>query len=161
MNDLERYQIVKYATVIFVIASVWGIHYGVNAVYAQELEEEIAEAVGEGLGDVIDKLTEDIDFSDENFLNTNKQETDELIESGKGVMNDLFNMFISMKDFAKSAVQWISPYEISGFLLTMIGIAFAIIFILSIMKAISKHVIILIGLGLGIVLIFVILNIQT
>ena len=129
-----------------------------NFAYADELEDEIAGAVGEGVGDLVDRLTDDIDFTDENFLNVTEQEAEDIKVSGQDVMEVTIDLFLSVKDFAKDAVKLISPYEISDFLLAIIAFAFAIVFILSIVKAIGKHIFIMLMIGLSIVALFVFLG---
>ena len=126
-----------------------------NFAYADELEDEIAGAVGEGVGDLVDRLTDDIDFTDDNFLNVTEQETEDIKDSGQDVMQETIDLFLSVKDFAKDAVKLISPYEISDFLLAVIAFAFAVVFILSIVKAIGKHIFIMLMIGLSIVALFV------
>ncbi len=129
-----------------------------NLAYAQELEEEIADIVGEGVGDLVDRLTDDIDFTDENFLNVTEEEAEDIKDSGQDVMKETIDLFLSVKEFAKDGVRLISPYAISDFLLTIIAFAFAVVFILSIMKAIGKHIFIMLMIGLSIVALFVFLG---
>jgi len=130
-----------------------------NFAYAGgELEDEVAGVVTEGIGDLVDRLSDDIDFSDDNFLNVTEQETEDIKDSGKLVMEDTISLFLSVKEFAKDGVKLISPYEISEFLLGIIAFAFAIVFILSILKAIGKHVFIMLMIGLSIVALFVVLG---
>ena len=129
-----------------------------NFAYAEELEDQIADVVGEGVGDLVDRLTDDIDFTDENFLNVTEQEAEDIKVSGQDVMEVTIDLFLSVKDFAKDAVKLISPYEISDFLLAIIAFAFAIVFILSIVKAIGKHIFIMLMIGLSIVALFVFLG---
>lgn len=131
---------------------------GLNFAYAQDLEEEVAGVVTDGVGDLVDRLSDDIDFSDDNFLNVTKGETEDIKESGQEVMEDVISLFLSVKHFAKDGVKLISPYEISDFLLGIIAFAFAIVFILSIVKAIGKHIFIMLLIGLSIVALFVILG---
>lgn len=129
-----------------------------NFANAQQLEDEVAGVVTEGIGDLVDRLSDDIDFSDDNFLNVTEQETEDIKDSGKLVMEDTISLFLSVKTFAKDGVKLISPYEISDFLLGIIAFAFAIVFILSILKAIGKHVFIMLMIGLSIVALFVVLG---
>ena len=129
-----------------------------NLAYAQELEDEIADIVGEGVGDLVDRLTDDIDFTDENFLNVTEEEAEDIKDSGQDVMKETIDLFLSVKEFAKDGVRLISPYAISDFLLTIIAFAFAVVFILSIMKAIGKHIFIMLMIGLSIVALFVFLG---
>ena len=145
---------VNLGTMIILIMYVAGLNYA----YADELEDEIADAVGEGVGDLVDRLTDDIDFTEDNFLNVTEQETDDIKESGKDVMDETIDLFLSVKDFAKDGVKLISPYEISDFLLAVIAFAFAVVFILSIVKAIGKHIFIMLMIGLSIVALFVFLG---
>lgn len=130
-----------------------------NLAYAQDqLEDEIADIVGEGVGDLVDRLTDDIDFTDENFLNVTEEEAEDIKDSGQDVMKETIDLFLSVKEFAKDGVRLISPYAISDFLLTIIAFAFAVVFILSIMKAIGKHIFIMLMIGLSIVALFVFLG---
>ena len=73
-------------------------------------------------------------------------------------MEETIDLFLSVKEFAKDSVRLISPYAISDFLLTIIAFAFAVVFILSIVKAIGKHIFIMLMIGLSIVALFVILG---
>jgi len=129
-----------------------------NLAYAEEIEDEIADVVQEGIGDLVDRLTDDIDFTEDNFLNVTEEETDDIKESGQDVMKETIDLFLSVKNFAKDGVRLISPYAISDFLLTIIAFAFAVVFILSIVKAIGKHIFIMLMIGLSIVALFVILG---
>lgn len=129
-----------------------------NFAHAQALEDEVADVVTEGISGLVDRLSDDIDFSNDNFLNVTKQETEDIKDSGKLVMEDTISLFLSVKSFAKDGVKLISPYEISEFLLGIIAFAFAIVFILSILKAIGKHVFIMLMIGLSIVALFVVLG---
>ncbi len=129
-----------------------------NLAYAQEIEEEIADVVQEGVGDLVDRLTDDIDFTDENFLNVTEEEAEDIKDSGQDVMEETIDLFLSVKEFAKDGVRLISPYAISDFLLTIIAFAFAVVFILSIIKAIGKHIFIMLMIGLSIVALFVFLG---
>ena len=109
-----------------------------NSAFAGSVEDEVVGVVTDGIGDLVDQLSDDIDFTDDNFLNVTEQETDDIKESGKEVMTDTFALFLSVKNFAKDGVKLISPYEISEFLLGLIAFAFALVFILSILKAIGS-----------------------
>ncbi len=129
-----------------------------NLAYAEEIEEEIADVVQEGVGDLVDRLTDDIDFTDDNFLNVTEEEAEDIKDSGQDVMKETIDLFLSVKEFAKDGVRLISPYAISDFLLTIIAFAFAVVFILSIMKAIGKHIFIMLMIGLSIVALFVFLG---
>jgi len=129
-----------------------------NLAYAQDLEDEVADIVGEGVGELVDRLTDDIDFTDENFLNVTEDEAEDIKDSGQDVMEETIDLFLSVKEFAKDGVRLISPYPISDFLLTIIAFAFAVVFILSIMKAIGKHIFIMLMIGLSIVALFVFLG---
>lgn len=131
---------------------------GLNLAYADELEEEVVVVVTDGVGDLVDRLSDDIDFSNDNFLNVTKGETEDIKNSGQEVLQDTISLFLSVKTFAKDGVKLISPYEISDFLLGVIAFAFAIVFILSIVKAIGKHIFIMLMIGLSIVALFVVLG---
>jgi len=129
-----------------------------NLAHAQELEDEIADVVQEGVGDLVDRLTDDIDFTEDNFLNVTEDEAEDIKESGQDVMKETIDLFLSVKEFAKDGVRLISPYAISDFLITIIAFAFAVVFILSIIKAIGKHIFIMLMIGLSIVALFVFLG---
>jgi len=129
-----------------------------NSAYAQEIEEQISGIVSEGVGDLIDRLTDDINFNQDNFLNVTEEETEDIKTSGQDVMEETIDLFLSVKNFAKDGVRIISPYEMSDFLLGVIAFAFAIVFILSIVKAIGKHIFIMLMIGLSIVALFVFLG---
>jgi len=133
-----------------------------NFAYASQhqLEDEVAGMVSEGVGDLVDRLTDDIDFTDENFLNVTEQEASDIKDSGQDVMEEVIDLFLSVKTFAKDGVRLISPYEISDFLLTIIAFSFAVVFILSIVKAIGKHIFIMLLIGLSIVALFVFLGLK-
>lgn len=130
-----------------------------NSAFAQDpIEDEIADTVTDGVGDLVDRVTDDIDFTDENFLNITEQETEDIKDSGQEVMEDTIQLFLSVKHFAKDGVKLVSPYEISEFLLGIIAFAFAVVFILSILKAIGKHILIMLLIGLSIVTLFVVIG---
>ncbi len=129
-----------------------------NSVFAEEIEEQISGIVSEGVGDLIDRLTDDINFNQDNFLNVTEEETEDIKTSGQDVMEETIDLFLSVKNFAKDGVRIISPYEMSDFLLGVIAFAFAIVFILSIVKAIGKHIFIMLMIGLSIVALFVFLG---
>jgi len=96
-----------------------------NSAYAQEIEEQISGIVSEGVGDLIDRLTDDINFNEDNFLNVTEEETEDIKTSGQDVMEETIDLFLSVKNFAKDGVRIISPYEMSDFLLGVIAFAFA------------------------------------
>jgi len=131
-----------------------------NSAFASQhdVEGQVVGVVKEGVDELVDKLTEDIDFSKDNFLNITDQEAEDIKDSGQDVLGEVIDLFLSVKTFAKDGVRIISPYEISDFLLGIIAFAFAIVFILSILKAIGKHVFIMILIGLSIVALFIFLG---
>ena len=127
---------------------------------AEVIEEEITGIIVDEAGQLIDKIVSDIDFGDENFLNATESETQALKESGIDVLRDSFKLALSVKELASDGVEFISPYELSPFLVTIIGFAFAGLFIFSLLKKVGKHILGLILIGGAIVMIFVVLGIK-
>jgi len=127
---------------------------------AEIIEEEITGIIVDEASQLVDKIVGDIDFTSDNFLNTNEDETDALKESGIDVLHDSFELALSVKELASDGVVFISPYELSPFLVTLIGFAFAGLFIFSLLKKVGKHILGLILVGGAIVMLFVFLGIQ-
>jgi len=128
---------------------------------AEIIEEEITGIIVDEAGNIINKIVDEIDFGGENFLNTNEDETQALKESGIDVLRDTFKLGLSVKELASDGVVFISPYELSPFIVTLIGFVFAGLFVFSLLKKVGKHILGLIIIGGAIVMIFAILGIQT
>jgi len=125
-------------------------------VFAQgEIEDEIEDLITENAGELVDRLTEDLNFDQGNFLNTNEEETQALKESGKDVFNNLIDLAFSTKGMAKAGIEFLSPFEMSAILVSVIALAITIFFVISMVKAVGKHIIIMVILGMIIVGIFV------
>jgi len=135
----------------------------VPTISAQEssIEDEVVDIIVGESGELISKVLEDIDFGQQNFLNTTEAETQNLKETGMNVLEESFGLALSVKDFASAGVEFASPYEISPFLLTVIGIVVAGLVLFSILRKVAKHFIIMLVIGIVIVIIFVLLGIQT
>ncbi len=120
-----------------------------------QTSEQIEDIVESGVDSMLDKLTDNIDLTEENFLNATEDETEELTESGKNMISEIFDLFFASHHFATSTVNWLSPYEIEGFVVWIIAGAIAVFFALSIMKRIALHIFIFIVVTLVIVAIAV------
>lgn len=127
---------------------------------AEIIEEEITGIIVDEAGQLIDKILSDIDFTSDNFLNTTETETQSLKESGIDVLRDSFKLGLSVKELASDGVVFISPYDLSPFLVTIIGFTFAGIFVFSLLKKVGKHILGLILIGGAIVMMFVVLGIK-
>jgi len=125
------------------------------------IEDEIGDIIVDETGELISKIVKDIDFGDENFLNATESETERMQESGLDVLRKSFELAFSVKELASAGVEFASPYPISPFIATIVGIAFAGLFLLSILKKVAKHILIMMVIGIGIVMVFVVMNIQT
>ena len=113
--------------------------------------EQIEDLVETGIDTMLDRLTENIDLDEQNFLNATEEETEELHESGKNMISEVIDLFFASHDFATDTVNWLSPYEIEGFVVWIIAGAIAVFFALSIMKRIAIHIFVFIVVTLAIV----------
>lgn len=113
--------------------------------------EQIEDLVDSGIDTMLDRLTENIDLDEQNFLNATEEETEELQESGKNMISEVIDLFFASHDFATDTVNWLSPYEIEGFVVWIIAGAIAVFFALSIMKRIAIHIFVFIVVTLAIV----------
>lgn len=113
--------------------------------------EQIEDLVETGIDTMLDRLTENIDLDEQNFLNATEEETEELQESGKNMISEVIDLFFASHDFATDTVNWLSPYEIEGFVVWIIAGAIAVFFALSIMKRIAIHIFVFIVVTLAIV----------
>jgi uncharacterized protein YqhQ len=114
------------------------------SVYGAPIEEQISKGIQEGVGEVIDKVTGDLDFSDPNLLNATEEETQSLKDSGKEMIGEVLDLAISSHKFGKSLINFLSPYTIEDFLLTVIAGAITLVFVISIIKRIAFHIMIFI-----------------
>ena len=121
----------------------------------EDIQDQIEDFITENTGDLADQLTENLDFDKGNFLNTNEEESDALKEAGKTWLQDLINLSFSSKDVAKAGIVFLSPVEMSAILVAVISIAITVFFVLSLLKAIGKHIAVMVIIGLLLVGIFV------
>ena len=122
------------------------------------IEDDAMDYLKNGTSGIFGSLTNNINFGNDNFLNVTDDESSHLQNSGKNLFFTFIDLFKNTKNFAHDAILFLSPYPVNGFLVTVIAIGFAVLFGLSIMKKIGKHVLILSLFGLGIVLLFVVLG---
>ena len=127
-----------------------------------DIGSDIKNYITNGLSDLINKLTGGINYNNNgNIFNTTQQETDDLTRIGGNLLSDFFNIFIDLKDFAGSGVKFISPFEMNEMLITVVALAFAVIFIVRIIGKIGKDLLYLLIIGLAIVAIFVAFKINS
>lgn len=117
--------------------------------------EQIEEFVEEGIESMINEFTDDLDFSNPNLLNATKEETDELKDSGLEMLGSSIDLLKSAHHFATSLINFLSPYTIPDLIVWIIGGAIAVILLLSVLKRIAIHIVILTVITLLIVAILV------
>ena len=105
--------------------------------------QEIEEFVEEGIGSLIDDFTDDLDFSDPNLLNATEEETEELKDAGIEMIGTSIDLLKSAHSFAVSLINFLSPYTIPDLIVWIIGGAIAVILLLSLLKRIAIHIVIL------------------
>jgi len=154
---VDQHDKVSIVTIIALVSlSIWmGLDHFAHAQEEDQIQQDIEDFITENTGDLADQLTDNLDFGKGNFLNTNEEETQALKDAGKSWFQDLIDLSFSSKDVAKAGIQFLSPFEMSAILVTVISIAITVFFILSLLKAIGKHVAIMVIMGLLIVGIFV------
>lgn len=160
---VDQHNKVSIVTIIALLSlSIWmGVDHFAHAQEEDQILQDIEDFITENTGDLADQLTDNLNFGKGNFLNTNEEETQALKEAGKNWFQDLIDLSFSSKDVAKAGIQFLSPFEMSAILVTVISIAITVFFILSLLKAIGKHVAIMVIIGLLIVGIFVWLQINS
>ena len=131
-----------------------------NAQVEEQIQGEIKDFISEQLDDGIDKLTDDIDFEDGNFLNTNEDETTALSDASKEWFKDLWQVLWSTKDVAHAGVEFASPFEINAIVISGISLVIAITFIITVVKKMAWHIfiVILAVLAVGAIIVFFKLN---
>ena len=122
------------------------------------VEDSALDYLKNGNSSIFGSLTNNMHLGNDNFLNVTDDESSHLQNSGKNLFFTFIDLFKNTKNFAHDAILFLSPYPVNGFLVTVIAVGFAILFGLSIMKKIGKHVLVLALFGLGIVLLFVVLG---
>jgi len=154
---VDQHDKVSIITVIALVSlSIWmGMDKFAHAQEEDQIQQDIEDFITENTGDLADQLTDNLNFGKGNFLNTNEEETQALKDAGKNWLQNLIDLSFSSKDVAKAGIQFLSPFEMSAILVTVISIAITVFFILSLLKAIGKHVAVMIIIGLLIVGIFV------
>jgi len=113
----------------------------IPSAYAQA--EQIEEFVEEGIETMIDDFTDDLDFSDPNLLNATEEETEELKDSGLEMLGSSIELLKSSHHFATSLINFLSPYTIPDLIVWIIGGAIAVTLLLSLLKRIAIHIVIL------------------
>ena len=147
-------QVLKIVVILTVLVLMPLILLDVSA----SIEDEAMNYIKNGTTGIFGSLTKDVNLDNENFLNVTGDESSNLQSSGKNLFYTFIDLFTNTKSFAHDAILFLSPYPVNGFLVTMIAIGFAVLFGLSILKKIGKHLLVLSLFGLGIVLLFVVLG---
>ena len=160
---VDQHNKVSIVTIIALLSlSIWmGVDHFAHAQEEDQILQDIEDFITENTGDLADQLTDNLDFNKGNFLNTNEEETQALKDAGKNWFQDLIDLSFSSKDVAKAGIEFLSPFEMSAILVTVISIAITVFFVLSLLKAIGKHIAVMVILGLLIVGIFVWLQINS
>ena len=127
---------------------------------ADGYEDEIRDLITEGAGQAFDSVSEGIDVSSDNPLNITQSEQSNFMDKAKNMFNAFVGLFFASKDFAGAGVEVVSPYPLAPIIVTVIGIAFALIFGISMMKKIGKHILFLVILGVAIVVIAVLFKVN-
>ncbi len=117
--------------------------------------EQIEQFVEEGIESMVEGFTDDLDFSDPNLLNATEEETEELMDSGLEMVGSSIDLLKSAHHFATSLIKFLSPYTIPDLIVWIIGGAIAMILLLSILKRIAIHIVILTVITLLVVAILV------
>ena len=107
---------------------------------------------------MIDVTLERIEVPENNPLNTTKAETDELKESSKNFIMDLFTLLSSTHHMAEDTVEVVSPVELDEFTLLLIGIGLMAIIIIPMIKKIGMHLLYMIVIGIVIVVVLVLFD---
>ena len=119
---------------------------------------QIGEVIEEEIEEMIDVTLEQIEIPENNPLNTTKAETDELKKSGKHFIMDLFTLLSSTHHMAEDTVEVVSPVELDESTLLLIGIGLMAILIIPIIKKIGMHLLYMIVIGIVIVVILVLFD---
>ena len=119
---------------------------------------QIGEVIEDEIEDMIDITLENIDIPENNPLNTTKAETDELKESSKTFIMDLFTLLSSTHHMAEDTVEVVSPVELDEFTLLLIGIGLMAIIIIPMIKKIGMHLLYMIVIGIVIVVVLVLFD---
>lgn len=128
--------------------------YTMGNAYA-DTGEDIKNYITGGLSDIFKRLTGGIDYSQNNPLNTNEPEAMDLHKTGTDVISIIIDLFIAMKDFAISGINFLSPVELNTVLVLVIAITITGVFLLKLLKRIGWHIFVSILIGLGIVAVYV------
>lgn len=127
--------------IILSIVSIVYVSLLIPSAFAQEgLIEDFVEG---GIETLVDDFTENLDFSDPNMLNATEQETEALKESGLGFFEALVEMIKASHSMSESLINFLSPYPVPQFIVTMVAIAITIIIALGIVKRIAFHIVLL------------------
>jgi hypothetical protein len=119
---------------------------------------QIGEVIEDEIEDMIDVTLERIEVPENNPLNTTKAETDELKESSKNFIMDLFTLLSSTHHMAEDTVEVVSPVELDEFTLLLIGIGLMAIIIIPMIKKIGMHLLYMIVIGIVIVVVLVLFD---
>lgn len=123
--------------------------------FAQEqVGNDLDNLIEGGVNQVTDKLTDNIDLSNGNPLNVTKEETEDVVESGKGLFFAVMDLFKATHEFASSMINLISPYPVQSLILILVAGAITVITALSLLKRLAIHVLIFIVVALVAVAIF-------
>ena len=130
----------KKALTVSIISIVY-VSLLIPSAFAQS--EQIEQFVEEGIESMVEGFTDDLDFSDPNLLNATEEETGELMDSGLEMVGSSIDLLKSAHHFATSLINFLSPYSIPDLIVWIIGGAIAMILLLSILKRIAIHIVIL------------------
>lgn len=103
----------------------------------------IEDFVEGGVETLVDDFTENLDFSDPNMLNATEHETEALKDSGLGFLGALIEMIKASHHLSEDLINFLSPYPVPQFIVTMVAIAITVIIALGIVKRIAFHIVLL------------------
>ena len=121
---------------------------------------QVSDIVEDELEGIIDMAVDKIEIPTNNPLNVTQGEADELKESSKSLLLALFTLLSTTHTVAEDTVEVVSPIELDGFTLFLIGLGITGVFVISVVKKIGLHLLYMIIIGVVLVVIFVILDIN-
>ena len=122
------------------IVSLMYVSLLIPSAYAQS---DLPDFIEEGIETLVDDFTEDLDFSNPNMLNATEEETEELKDAGLEMLDVGIRLVKTSHHFSEALINWLSPYTIPDFIVTIIAGAIALILVLSVLKRIAIHIMIL------------------
>ena len=112
---------------------------------------QVSDIVEDELEGIIDMAVDKIEIPTNNPLNVTQGEADELKESSKSLLLALFTLLSTTHTVAEDTVEVVSPIELDG----ITGV-----FVISVVKKIGLHLLYMIIIGVVLVVIFVILDLN-